>query len=92
MFIDMHFCQWDDEKYRNLATMLLNNYQQALQIMTENCAALEQTLRSHNITINNLDRWQDEQVVYFETLGQELAEDIHRIMYVDLLQQLRATK
>ena len=92
VFIDMHFQQWDDEKYRNLGTMLLNNYRQALKIIDEDQIILNETLQARNISIEDLDRWQDEQVTYFEMLGQEPAEDVHRISYVDLLQQLRAAQ
>jgi hypothetical protein len=53
---------------------------------------LNETLQARNISIEDLDRWQDEQVTYFELLGQEPAEDVHRISYVDLLQQLRVAQ
>lgn len=92
VFIDLHFQQWDDEKYCNLGTMLLNNYRQALKIIDEDQIILNETLEARNISIEDLDRWQDEQVTYFESLGQEPAEDVHRISYVDLLQQLRAAQ
>ncbi|KAF8814021.1 hypothetical protein BYT27DRAFT_7071949, partial [Phlegmacium glaucopus] len=84
LFIDMHFQQWDEEKYRNLATMILNNYQQALKIINEDQAILEETLNTRNISAEDLDRWQAEQTAYFDTLGEEPAEDVHRITYVDL--------
>lgn len=72
--------------------MLFNNYCQALRIIEEDGVVLNGTLQARNVTIEDLDRWQDEQAGYFETLGQEPAEDLHRITYVDLLQQLRATQ
>ena len=68
--------------------MLLNNYQQALKIIDEDQIILNETLQVRNISIEDLDRWQNEQVTYFELLGQEPANDIHWISYVDLLQQL----
>jgi hypothetical protein len=92
LFIDMHFQQWDDEKYRNLATMILNNYRQALKIIDEDQAILDETLNARNISAEDLDKWQAEQTAYFDTLGEEPAEDIHRILYVDLLQQLWAAQ
>ena len=92
VFIDMHFQQWDEEKYRNLSMMLLKNYWQALKIIDEDQIILDETLRARNTTIEDLDRWQNEQVTYFALLGQEPAEDVHWITYVDLLQQLRATQ
>jgi hypothetical protein len=92
LFIDMHFQQWDEDKYRNLGTMLLNNYKQALTIVTDDQAILDETLKDRNISTEDLDRWQAEQGAYFDALGKEPAEDIHRIAYVDLLQQLRAAQ
>ena len=59
----MHFQQWDDEKYCNLGMMLLNNYWQALKIIDEDQIILNETLQARNISIEDLDRWQDEQVV-----------------------------
>ena len=88
----MHFQQRDEEKYRNIGTMLLNNYRQALRIVEEDQAILNETLQARNVIIKDLDRWQEEQVGYFETLGQEPAEDLHRITYVDLLQQLHTAQ
>ena len=88
----MHFQQWDEEKYCNLGTMLLNNYRQALKIVDEDQVILNEILQARNISVEDLDRWQNEQVAYFASLGQEPAEDFHRIAYVDLLQQLRAAQ
>ena len=88
----MHFQQWDDEKYCNLGMMLLNNYWQALKIIDEDQIILNETLQARNISIEDLDRWQDEQVTYFEKLGQEPVEDVHQISYVDILQQLQAAQ
>ena len=84
----MHFQQWDKEKYRNLGMMLLNNYRQAFKVINEDQIILNETLQACNISIEDLDRWQNEQVTYFESLGQEPAEDVHWISYVDFLQQL----
>jgi Kyakuja-Dileera-Zisupton transposase len=88
VFIDMHSQQWDEEKYRNLGTILFNNHHQALRIIEEDQVILNETLQARNLTVEDLDRWQDKQARYFKTLGQELAEDLHQIVYVDLLQQL----
>ncbi|KAF8515748.1 hypothetical protein JB92DRAFT_3114698 [Gautieria morchelliformis] len=34
-FIDLHFQQWDDDKYLELTNFMLNNYQQALGILRD---------------------------------------------------------
>ncbi|KAG6865109.1 hypothetical protein C0993_008272 [Termitomyces sp. T159_Od127] len=41
VFIDLFFCQWDEEKYKNLATMIYNNYRQALRIINVDGPELE---------------------------------------------------
>jgi hypothetical protein len=92
LYIDMHFRQWDEEKYRNLGTMILNNYRQALRIILEDQLTLDETLNTRNVSVDDLDRWQEQQTAFFATVGQEPVEDIHRITYVDLLQQYRQTE
>ena len=88
----MFFRQWDEEKYQNLATMLWNNYRQALDIVEHESVALADALRSLKITEADLERWEAEEVVYFKTLGQESEWDVHAVAYVELLQELRLTQ
>jgi hypothetical protein len=45
----MYFCQWDKDRYLNLATQLTNNYIQALNIIHENEVVLEYMLHSLGI-------------------------------------------
>ena len=42
LYIEMHFKQWNEDKYLNLATMLTNNYRQALEIIKTDGPAVEQ--------------------------------------------------
>lgn len=88
LFIDMFFQQWDEDKYRNLALMLSNNYRQALSIIEEEGAAVKQTLGALCITTADLEMWHREQVSFFESVGEESPWDIHAITYVELLQEL----
>jgi len=92
VFIDMFFRQWDDEKYLNLATMLYNNYCQALDIIQSESIALKDTLRSLEISEADLESWETEEVTYFRTIGQEPEWDVHAVAYVELLQELRTTQ
>ncbi|KAG0703468.1 hypothetical protein DFH29DRAFT_981912 [Suillus ampliporus] len=82
LFLEMFFRQWDDEKYQNLATMILNNYQQALNIVSTESVALEEAKVA-------LDIKEEEEIEYFRTLGDEPEWDIHVMEYVELLQRLR---
>lgn len=89
VFIHNFFRQWDEEKYYNLGTMLLKNYIQALKIIETESIALTEAMGSLGIQDGDLDHWQEEQVKYFETLGNEPEWDIHAVAYVELLQELQ---
>ncbi|KAI5998436.1 hypothetical protein EDC04DRAFT_2612450 [Pisolithus marmoratus] len=41
-FLDLHFSQWDSDKYLELSIFLYNNYKQVLHIIQTNLAELEQ--------------------------------------------------
>jgi hypothetical protein len=88
-FIDLYFTQWDAEKYANLGTMLYNNYIQALRIIESEEPAFVHAKESLGICDEDLDKWHQEEAEYFATLGQEPDLHIHKIAYVELLQELR---
>ncbi|KAG1737240.1 hypothetical protein EDB19DRAFT_1895912 [Suillus lakei] len=79
--LDMFFKQWDAEKYLNLATMLFNNYCQALHITTHETVMLAGAMASLGIMEGDFPLWQQEEVQYFSTLGQELEYDVHAMVY-----------
>lgn len=89
MYIDMHFKQWDEDKYSNLATMLHNNYYQALRIIEKDGRSLEEGKSSLGVTDEDLESYQAEQENYFQTLGDEPESRVREIAYVELLQKLR---
>jgi hypothetical protein len=89
LFIEMHFKQWNEDKYSNLATMLRNNYRQALDIINNDGHALDEAKRSLNVTDEQLDSWTVEQQEYFQTLGDEPQSKVQFLAYVELLQKLR---
>ena len=88
VFIDMFFQQWDSDKYQNLASMLLNNYKQALSIIDVEGCAVEETMNSLGINSSDLEAWHRQEVEFFETIGEESPWDVHTIAYVELLQEL----
>ncbi|GBE78667.1 hypothetical protein SCP_0115580 [Sparassis crispa] len=89
LFIDAFFHQWDIEKYANLSTMLFNNYVQALKIIKEDGAALEEAIAALQIMHEDLAKWSHEEREYFKSLGEEPEWDIHAMAYVKSLQELR---
>ena len=85
----MHFKQWEDNKYSNLATMLCNNYYQVVDVIKNDGRAIEQANHSMGITDKDLDFWKAEREEYFQTLGEEPESKVRAIAYVELLQKLR---
>ncbi|KAF9790844.1 hypothetical protein BJ322DRAFT_1170390 [Thelephora terrestris] len=88
VFIDMFLQQWDDDKYQNLASMLFNNYRQALSIIDVEGPAVEETAHALGISLSDLETWHHQQAEFFETIGEESPWDIHAVTYVELLQDL----
>jgi hypothetical protein len=90
--LNMFFKQWDTKKYLNLATMIYNNYCQALHIIKHETVMLTEAMASLGIMEGDSSLWQQDEVQYFSTLGQELECDVHAMVYVELLQMLRDLK
>ncbi|KAI9057445.1 hypothetical protein FKP32DRAFT_1615289 [Trametes sanguinea] len=86
LLIDLFFKQWDEDKYANLATMLLNNYRQALTIIQDDTIAALAVL---NGTHEDLARWQQEEAAYFARVGEEDPANAAAVEYVGLLRELR---
>ncbi|EIW53126.1 uncharacterized protein TRAVEDRAFT_81512, partial [Trametes versicolor FP-101664 SS1] len=89
VLIDMYFKQWDEDKYSNLATMLLNNYQQALKIIQDDTTAVQDALGVLECTTEDLHTWGQEEAAYFATVGTEDPANIAAVEYVTLLRELR---
>ncbi|KAF9058384.1 hypothetical protein BDP27DRAFT_1241338, partial [Rhodocollybia butyracea] len=89
VFIDLYFQQWDRDKYANVATMLYNNYRQALTVLEKDAVELAHDLSQLNLTEDELEDLWGEQRRCFEELGKESIEDVNGVEYVELLQKLR---
>ncbi|KAJ3740705.1 hypothetical protein EV360DRAFT_57933, partial [Lentinula raphanica] len=89
VFIDMFLQQWDRDKYQNLATMLHNNYLQALDILRNEEPAFRADLAALGLTEEDLDVYQASECKHLETLGTEIEEDVYAAAYVELLQDYR---
>ena len=84
----MFFSQWDEEKYSNLATMLFNNYIQALEIIEENTRMIAEAQMVLNFSEEDIENWLAEESANIKTLGQESKHDIYAATYVENLIKL----
>ena len=89
IFINLFCQQWDDDKYLNLGNMIYGNYVQALEIIKTDEPALQHVLLSMNITLDEIEKWETEEVRYIEGLGHKPQGDVHTMAYIELLQQYR---
>ncbi|KDQ10069.1 hypothetical protein BOTBODRAFT_116280 [Botryobasidium botryosum FD-172 SS1] len=91
LFLDMHFNQWNQDKYTNTALMLYNNYVQALDVIAKGVVAVEDAKKSLGVSDSQLDEWLSEEKAYLQDLQlkQTLLWDSHALVYVELLQKLR---
>lgn len=88
-FIDMHFDQWNKDKYKNTTLFIHNNYVQALSIISTETGALQQALNSLGASKDDIDRWRKEEGEYLSDLKDERPLwDLHALAYVDLLEKL----
>ncbi|OJT09099.1 hypothetical protein TRAPUB_1 [Trametes pubescens] len=88
VLIDVFFRHWDEEKYQNLGLMLYNNLRQALEIIERVTIELATALEALNITEADLVSYRQQELEYFEHLGEENQRDIHAVAYVETLQEL----
>lgn len=89
LFIEAFLKQWDEDKWLHIGTFMLENYLQALKILLEDAAALQQSTVYHNIDDKTMEEWAREELELFASLGEEDEKDIHQIAYVEALQRLQ---
>ncbi|KAF8481388.1 hypothetical protein JB92DRAFT_3085880 [Gautieria morchelliformis] len=91
-FIDLHFQQWDDDKYLELTNFMYNNYKQALSIINEYIPEVEAFKSAHGYTDEDFIYWHDEEFTYLSNSGKEPPGDALKVAYVEALQKLDQQK
>lgn len=87
--IDLHFQQWDADKYEALGTFIYNNYKQALTIICEVEDLLRQLHELKKTTEADFLTWHQEEIAYLDGLKQEPETETLSIAYVEALDALR---
>ncbi|KAG2364867.1 hypothetical protein BDR07DRAFT_1278678, partial [Suillus spraguei] len=91
-FLDLHFDQWDMDRYSELSTFLYNNYVQALQIIEMDTSVLEVFKRLHNLTDTESINWQNKEYNYLCKVAVEPTSDAITVAYVKQLEKLYYTE
>ena len=92
VFIDLFLQQWDRDKYQNLATMLHNNYIQALDVLEYEVPSFKADIQALGMTEEDLANYIADEQRHFTVLGTETSEDLYAIAYIELLQKYRDIK
>ncbi|KAF8510085.1 hypothetical protein JB92DRAFT_2728674, partial [Gautieria morchelliformis] len=80
-FIDLHFQQWEDDKYLKLTNFMYNNYKQALSIINEYIPEVEAFKSAHGYIDEDFISWHDEEFTYLANSGKEPPEDALKVAY-----------
>ncbi|KAI6032180.1 hypothetical protein BKA83DRAFT_4045763, partial [Pisolithus microcarpus] len=91
-FLDLHFSQWDSDKYLELSQFLYNNYKQALRIIQTNLPELEKFKCGKDITDNDFESWHREELEYLKRCAGESDANSIAVQYVELLEKLNVTQ
>lgn len=89
LFIKAYLTQIDEDKHLNSGTFMLNNYKQALDILDRGAKDFDQAMASLGITNTDLDQWDVEQAEFIAHIGEEDPHDLHAMVYVERLQELK---
>ncbi|KIK16346.1 hypothetical protein PISMIDRAFT_33747, partial [Pisolithus microcarpus 441] len=87
-FLDLHFDQWDSDKYLELSQFLFNNYQQALGIIRKYEPELNDFQLTHGISDEDIVSWCHEELEYLRNCSEEPDSMTLTVKYVEVLEKL----
>lgn len=87
--VDLHFKQWDEDRYFELSRFLFNNYKQALKIIREYTPEVELMKQELNLADNDIAGWLDAERKFLQDLKDEPEEQTLKCAYVQALIQRR---
>ena len=91
-FIDMYFNQWDTDKYENLASFLLNNYRQALDVLHDMPIHIQTILSGRHVSDTQFSQWLAQEHDYLCSKQSEPETDTLSIEYVELIDKYEAAQ
>ncbi|KAG1869624.1 hypothetical protein F4604DRAFT_1881480 [Suillus subluteus] len=91
-FIELHFDQWDLDKYSELSRFIYNNYKQALHIINEPSPAVDELKAQLGLTTADFEKWNAEELEYLQTLTIETEEDVEKMTYIEALESLASAE
>ncbi|KAG1904241.1 uncharacterized protein F5891DRAFT_920274, partial [Suillus fuscotomentosus] len=87
-FIELHFDQWDSDKYLELSKFIYNNYTQALHIINELTPAVQELKVQLGLSDTDFVKWNAEESEYLQSLTVETKDDVEKMIYVEALETL----
>ncbi|KAG1850404.1 hypothetical protein F4604DRAFT_1934402 [Suillus subluteus] len=88
-FLDLHFDQWDKDKYLELSRFLHNNYIQALRTINDFTPLLDDFKLRKSLTDEDFVQWKHEESEFLANLSRESPADVFAVTYVEEMEKLR---
>ncbi|OCH88551.1 hypothetical protein OBBRIDRAFT_734191 [Obba rivulosa] len=83
--LDLHFQQWDEDKYTELSRFLYNNYRQCLQIVEDFSVDVSHLKNSLKIDDTAFEAWLSDERHFLKNLKDEPEERVLECAYVQAL-------
>ncbi|KAG1736433.1 uncharacterized protein EDB91DRAFT_1238058 [Suillus paluster] len=80
-FLDLHFDQWDMDRYFELSRFIFNNYKQAVTLITDFTKELDAYRLSFPDQAMDFETWVAEELAYLESVALEPARDTLAVDY-----------
>ncbi|KAF7976738.1 hypothetical protein HWV62_5710 [Athelia sp. TMB] len=87
--VDLHFRQWDEQKYQELSTFIYNNYKQALVIIRDYTPQIAAFKAQFMVGDADIEGWLAAELKFLQELKDEPEERVLAVVYVDALILLR---
>ncbi|KAG1850888.1 hypothetical protein F4604DRAFT_1686992 [Suillus subluteus] len=87
-YLDLHFDQWDTDKYLELSRFIFNNYRQALTIITDYTKEIEAYRLMYPDEVLDFDSWIGEELAYLLAVGSEPQHDALTVEYINVVEDL----